>query len=236
MYKIAIVEDDDCAAGLIRSYCEQYFKEHPAEFDIDHFTNGVDFISDYHSVYDIVLLDIEMPMMDGMEAARRLREIDENVVLIFATNMANQAIQGYEVNAIDFLVKPVSYFKFEHAFKRAIYRVERLCCRTVTIKSKEAYYRLSAQEIIYVEVYGHFLYYYTSKGKIEVRGSLLQAEKELEPMGFARCNDCYLVNLRSVVRFNSKSVWLSGCEEEIPVSRRRKNDFFDKLTVYVSSR
>lgn len=234
MYKLAIVEDDDCAAQQLQSYFSEYSKENMVEFDIQRFCNGVDFISDYQSVYDIVLMDIEMPMMDGLETARRLREMDENVVLIFVTNMAQQAINGYEVNAVNFLVKPVSYFKFKNALGKVIGRIDMERNDVITIRAKEFFYRLSVREIIYIEVYGHSLYYYTTKGKIEARGTLVQTEKELEPLGFARCNDCYIVNLRYVQQFNSKGVKLGGCEDEIPISRRKKNEFLDKLNVFIN--
>ena len=234
MYKLAIVEDDDSAAQQLQTYFSQYSDENSVEFDIQRFSNGVDFISDYQSVYDIVLMDIEMPMMDGMETARRLRAIDENVILIFVTNMAQQAINGYEVNAVNFLVKPVSYFKFSHAISKVIDKIVMRHDEVITVRAKESFYRLSVREIIYIEVYGHFLYYYTAKGKIEARGSLVQTEKELEPLGFARCNDCYIVNLRYVLQFNSKGVKLGGCEEEIPISRRKKNEFLDKLNMYIN--
>lgn len=107
MYNIAIVEDSKEATDVLKSYFDRFSEEMGARFNVVCFDNALDFLENYSSAFNLVLMDINMPHMDGMEASHRLREIDNNVTLIFVTNMAQYAIRGYEVGATDFIVKPV---------------------------------------------------------------------------------------------------------------------------------
>ena len=112
MINVAIVDDDEKVADMLRSYLERFSKENDIEFQAESFGCAVDFLSAFTDRYDIVFLDIELPDMNGIDAARKMREIDGTVALIFVTNMRQYAINGYEVNADDFIVKPVPYFDF----------------------------------------------------------------------------------------------------------------------------
>ena len=112
MVRIAIAEDDDTCAGQLQEYLKRYAGESGEEFQISVFPDGLELVESYRPNYDVLLLDIEMPHLDGMEAARRIRQIDPAVIIIFITNMAKYAIKGYEVGALDFVLKPVSYFAF----------------------------------------------------------------------------------------------------------------------------
>ena len=112
MLKIAIVENEPEQADLLSGYIARYSQESGIKCQVVTFSNGLEFISGYTPGFDAVFMDIKMPLIDGMEAAEKLRKIDEDVVLIFVTNMAQLAIKGYKVNAMDFIVKPVTYFDF----------------------------------------------------------------------------------------------------------------------------
>ena len=114
MFTVAIVEDEIDAARRLEVCLARYSQDHPdVRFDVTVFSEPTGFLDAYRPVWDIVFMDIEMPNMDGMSAARRLRVLDEQVILIFVTNMAQFAAKGYEVDALDYVIKPFSYNDFE---------------------------------------------------------------------------------------------------------------------------
>ena len=112
MYRIAIVEDDCNFIEELQSYLGQYASEEKQTFEISVFHDGAEILENYEPKYDLILLDVEMPKVNGMDAAEKIREMDESVVLMFITNMAQYAIRGYSVGALDFVMKPITYYTF----------------------------------------------------------------------------------------------------------------------------
>jgi len=110
--RIAMVEDEAAVREQLMGYVQRYTRQYGTEFSVTEFADGVDILENYRPVYDIVFLDVEMKHLDGMETARRIRALDADVVLIFITNMAQYAIKGYAVGALDYVLKPVPYFAF----------------------------------------------------------------------------------------------------------------------------
>lgn len=94
MTRIAIVEDETAVREQLAGYVQRYTRQYGTQFEVTMFTDGVEILEDYRPVYDIIFLDIEMLHLDGMETARRIRELDSDVLLIFITNMAQYAIKG----------------------------------------------------------------------------------------------------------------------------------------------
>lgn len=230
MIRIAMVEDNAADAELIASCVKRCAEEHDVPMTVRRFASGVDFISDYTPDYDVVLMDIEMPFLNGMETAQRLREKDRRVQLIFITNMAQYAVRGYDVDACGFIVKPIEYFSFSFQMRKAIERSRLSRNAYITLMGRDMAVKLYVQDICYVEVMRHKLLYHTTQGVVNVGGTLADAERELEPRHFARCNSCYLVNLQHVTQTRGNTVTVAG--EELQISRSRKQEFMKRLASY----
>ena len=200
MAKIAVVEDNDAMRAQLCGFIAQYAQESGHQLDVTAFSDGAQLVEPYRPGFDIIFLDIEMPKLGGMPTAERIRRQDPDVVLVFVTNMAQYAIRGYEVDALDFVLKPVSYYQFSTKLERALQRIQR---------------RRGGQ----------------ATDTWSVRGSLLKAEKDLAAYHFARCNQCYLVNLRHVRGVQDDLVQVG--EERLEISRRQRTAFLAALAAYV---
>ena len=106
--RIGVVEDDPASCQLVLDYLNRYQQENGEQFTVSVFDDGARIVEKYTPVYDILLLDIEMSEMDGMAAARRIRERDDKVVIVFITAAPQYAISGYEVRALSYLLKPLT--------------------------------------------------------------------------------------------------------------------------------
>ena len=231
MLRIAIVEDEAQCAEQLKEYIQRYGQENGRGFEVLHFSDGSEILQDYQPRYDIILLDIEMPKVTGMEAARAIREQDDNVVLMFITNMAQYAIRGYSVGALDFVMKPVSYYTFQLKFARAIERVVKRRNEEILLALPDRLQRVGVRSIYYVEVQDHMLHYHTEQGEYVLRGTLQGAEKQLAPYNFAKCNHWYIVNLMHVEQVRKDTVVVAG--HELEISRRARGAFLNALTDYM---
>ena len=232
---IAIVEDDENCANTTGEYIKRFEKESGKAFNITFFKNGICFLNGYTAVYDVVFMDIQMPHMDRLETARKLREIDSAVCLIFITNMAQYAINGYEVSAIDYLVKPVDYFNFCLRLKKALKIIQSRTVEYLTILQNGVHSRIAVPHIYYIEVENHYLKIHTGQGVFETRGSLKDYEKRLRNYGFVKCNHCYLVNMAYISSVTANfAVLLNGVQ--LQISRPKRKEFLDELTSYKSIR
>ena len=231
MLKIAVVEDDVNYARQLSEYLCRYERERGAELTVTQFSDGDQLIEGYRPEFDMILMDIEMPLLDGMETARLIRRTDPEVVIIFITNMAQYAIQGYEVDALDYVLKPISYVAFSQRLDRALRRMKKREERYLTVSTREGVRKLGVSQIYYVESQGHTLLYHTNQGIVSSSGTMRDLEKELEPLHFFRGNKGYLINLEHVSGVREGCALVAG--EELLLSRSRKNAFLEALTNYV---
>lgn len=229
--RIAIVEDEQEQRDLLQSYIEQYARETGTQFSVDAFADGRKLLEDYSPQYDIILLDIELPGMNGMEIAEHIRTQDNDVVLMFITNMAQYAVGGYAVGALDFVLKPINYSTFSMRFARAIKRAGLHKSAQILLTLPDCVRRIETQQIYYIEVMNKMLHYHTQLGEFVLRGTMQSVESELSRYNFVRCNHWYLVNLRHVTELRRDTVLVG--ETELEISRRNRKAFLTALTAYV---
>lgn len=231
MPRIAVVDDQPDMRQQLCSMIDQYSRENNCMLEVTAFSDGSQVITNYCKGFDIIFLDIEMPELGGMDAAERIRTVDPDVVLVFVTNMAQYAIRGYEVDALDFVLKPVNYYQFSTKLARALQRVQRRKGGQIALQTAGGVQLLNTEDIYWLETRDRMLHYHTSTGVWSVRSSLQNAEKQLAPYHFAKCNQCYLVNLRYVRAVQNDMVQVG--EDRLEISRRQRAAFLAAVAAYV---
>lgn len=234
LLRLAIVEDETQDLLCLKRHIERYFTENGGAdtFHLDCFDNAVSFLERYQPEYDLVLLDIQMPGLDGMAAAQRLREKDSRVLIMFVTNMAQYAVRGYDVGAVGFLLKPVSYYDFLLRMRRSINILHSRATEWLTLSGKQGMRRLCAGDILYLEVRGHTLSFHLSDEIVQATGSLSDMEEKLRPSSFLRCNSCYLVNPRAIRAVQGFDITLLN-GETLQISHPRRKQFMAELNVWL---
>lgn len=222
--KIAVVDDSIEDAQRIITYLDQFQMEHNQTFQTKVFYASFDFLEEYRGEYDVIFLDIEMPGSNGLEVAREIRGRDQAVGIIFITSLAQYAIDGYEVQAIDFMVKPVGYYNFSMKLEKAFRFMESHKEQEIIINNKEGIFRIPVSDILYIEKDRDYLKFHNKQGCIHSRGSIKDMKAKLDSLPFSECNSGCLVNLNYVKRVGKDSVTITS-GQELPISRRTKKQF-----------
>lgn len=231
MLRIAIVEDEEEYIKQLQKYVRRFSDENGQEIEVSVFRDGNEIVANYSPEFDILLLDIEMPILDGLNAARKIRKVDEKVVMMFITNVANYAIHGYEVGALDFITKPLTYYTFQLRFQRAVDRARQRVDDEILLTLRDGVVKVSVRQIYYVEVQNRMLIYHTMNGDYTMRGTMKSVEEQLAKYHFVKCNHWYIVNLSHVERISKDTVTVAGTELEI--SRRSRTSFLNALTDFM---
>ena len=241
MYEILIVEDEDEAAATLTGHIERYGRENNLEFHVERSTAAAQVARESRN-YDLVFMDIDLPGMNGMDAAELLRAYDTETPLVFVTNLAQYAVRGYEVDALDFMVKPVGYYHFSMRMDKAMRAVARHRAQSVTVSTRGGVFVLPVSDIVYIEVQNHDLVYHLvanspAADDVEgepprVRGSLSKLEAELPAGQFLRISSGCLINMAHVRQMRAGEIVMSD-GSKLYASRARKREVLETLTDYL---
>lgn len=232
MQKIVILEDQPEQAERLRQMLEQFAASRPDfSYSLRVYERAVPLLTDYKCDADVLFLDIQVPDMSGMEVARRIRAVDDGVVIIFITMLTQYAIEGYSVGAFDYVLKPVRYEEFSAKMDRVCRMMaHRSSSVTLEVHTREETRRLNADEVSYIEVSNHDILIHTGGELIRQWGNLKSYEERLAGSHFARCNACYLVNLKYVRGINGSSVTVGA--DTLTISKARRKEFLMALAQY----
>lgn len=232
--KIIIVEDEAIVAKQIEMLISTYTKERCEDITVQIYNRVIGFLKDYNFTADLVLFDIQMDVMNGMEAAKELRKKDNEVLIAFITSLSRYAIEGYSVSAIDYVLKPIS----QQQLFALIDRAKRILIKResdsdeLLLNSRGVKVKLRISSIFYIEVVHHLLKFYTCDGIYECWGSMCDFEQYLSKDKFSRCNVCYLVSLKYVTAIDGEFVCI-GKDTRLKISRQKKKEFLAALANYL---
>lgn len=231
--KIALVEDNELHREQISREIQLYFEERGEVCELRAFDNGSDMLDHYEAVggYDLLLLDIQLPGMDGVSVARQVREHDEKVLIVFITSMTAYAVQGYSVHALDYILKPINRISFRSTLDHAREAFRQRTEHFITVTTNEGLMKLDISQIYYIETEKHAVRLYYTKGSFHINDTLKSLGDKLRSAPFCRCNNCYLVNLAHVEQVKKNEVVVAG--HELAFSRLRYKPFMEALTNYM---
>ena len=233
MIKIAIVEDDKHMSDDLQKNILLYFNEKGKNSSVLTFSSAESFLSSNMSQYDLILMDVQLPGMNGIDALKKFREIAPHTLVIIVTSVAQYAINGYSVRAFDFILKPVTYYDLVLKLNRAIPLIENKADNKIVVANKTQTNVIKVSDIYYVEIYGHTVVYHTSNGTITSTGTMKKVQELLKEYSFALCNQCYFVNLSYVTSVQGYTVTVAG--NELAISRQRRSEFMGALNEFFAN-
>ncbi len=231
MIKIAVVDNEVNEIKIIENHFNIFVSETNSSLWVKTFTSGEEFLQYTGCSFDLVCLDIDMPGQDGITIAKKLREQNKNIIIIFITNLAHMAIKGYEVQAFDFMLKPVNYYSFKLKIKTAFGLIRNNHTRYLYIKDTDGIKKIYTDNLYFIEVINHYVYFHTTKETYKAQTTLKEIEKEVKGLSFRKCNSCYLVNLKYVNTVTKDTVNVNGTW--LKISRPKKKEFIQALANYI---
>ena len=227
--RIAICDDEEIYRIELKSLLDKLLIN--VDYNIDTFDDGNRLTESFKGLpYDLVFLDIEMPAVDGITLAKKIRAISEKVFIVFLTSHVEYAIEGYEVNALRYLTKPVDIEKLKEVIRFVQEKQGKE--RQLIIKEDGEELLINLNDVIFMESMNQNVRIVTSKGEHVIRYNIGAFEEQLKNDGFFRIHRGYLISLSKVKKLSKSDVIMDG-DTILPVSRSNIKPLKDALYSYV---
>lgn len=235
MIHIAICDDERTLVDSLKELIRQYGLEKSVEIKITIYYDGLELIEKYDTTIDLIFLDIQMKLVDGLRAAKRLRELDEGVGIIFLTTLTQYGLEGYKYQALDYIIKPLKYVRLKSELDRLLSRRKKEESPFIVVNNDSGKYKILLDSLRYVETFNRNLLFHSEQENIICYKSMKEVAKELAPHGFVRCHSGCLVNLAYVKGVKKLEISLiTG--EKLAISQPKRKEFMEKLTEYWGDR
>lgn len=235
MIKFAICEDEIIQAEINKDYIKKWADINNIECRIDIFQSAEKFLFnwEYEEVHDIIILDIHMGDMSGIELAKKIRTMDKEVIIIFITGIDEYVFEGYNVSAFNYLLKPIDEVKIFNVLDNIKEKLEKdITNKKFLILSKgKNILRIDYDDIFYIIAFDHYIDIHTKNDIYTFNRKISEIETLLPQRYFVRCHRSYIVNIKYVKNINRNSLLLEN-QIKIPVSKTRMNDTYDTFINY----
>ena len=232
MINVVICDNETPSLNTLNQYCDTYNAEHQINLNLTLFDNGEDLINNYCFCFNIIFLDILIPGMDGITVAKKIRELDSRVVIIFLTSTLKYSLMGYSVGAANYIMKPISYKKFQMELDKAISYCNEMEQQFIIIKNATGIYKIYVNDISFIETCNHRTLIHTKKKNITCFHNMKKLEKDLQDFGFIRCHSSYIVNIGYIESVEKLLITLIS-SEQIPISQQKRKYVMKTLAVYL---
>lgn len=231
MIHIAICDDEQSFLNHLQELLKQYCDETQTEMKVTVYYDGSELIENYDTTIDLIFLDIQMNHLNGLKTAEKIRQLDTRVSIIFLTTLAQYALEGYQYQATNYIIKPLKYIRLKTELDKFQRRIQREESPSLVICNDTGKYKIFMKNLSYVETFNRNLLFHTQQENIICYKSMKEAEQELSKYGFVRCHTSYIVNLFYVKGVKKLSIELiTG--EKIPISQPKRKVFMERLTEY----
>ena len=231
--KLAVCDDEKVMIRQISAYLGQIQNEMQDSFEVSYYSSAEELVTHLDRSTEVLLLDISMGGMTGMEGARRLREGGYSGDIIFITSMEQYAIEGYSVHAFGFITKPVVFDELKDTLLKCLKKRDSQKRSVLAVETADGTEILNLNDIIYAEVYQHSTSFVLRRGRhLESAMQLSELESRLGGQGFFRSHRSYLVNMRHITKIGQTDLTLSD-GSTVPLSRHRNKEFLTAYTRFM---
>lgn len=233
MFRIGICEDDAAQREYLQNCIKKWAEKRQQRVQLFAFADAEQFLFDYEdrAAYDLLILDIQMGEMNGMELAKRIRREDKDVKIIFLTGIKEAAVEGYEVGAVRYLLKPLKQDVLENLLDLIDTERKRKQEHCFLFVQNGVTVRMPYSRILYLEANGHYLVLVTEEERFEWKAGFAAVAQELEERGFFLLKRGLLVNLEHVERITKTDCVLDN-RELLPVARNRYRELNEAFIAY----
>ena len=201
------------------------------EIKVTAYYDGMELIEEYDTTIDLIFLDIQMRLVNGLRAAERVRQMDEKVGIIFLTTLTQYGLEGYKYQATNYIIKPIRYARLKEEMKQWLERHRQDDSPFIVVANDAGKFKVFLKSLRFIETFNRNLLLHTDQENIICYKKMKELEIELVQHGFVRCHSGYLVNLFYVKRIEKLDIILTT-GERVPISQPKRKEFMERLADY----
>lgn len=231
MIHIAICDDEKDFVAHLTGLLNQYAAETGVEIKVTAYYDGMELIEKYDTTIDLIFLDIQMRLVNGLRAAERVRQMDEKVGIIFLTTLTQYGLEGYKYQATNYIIKPIRYARLKEEMKQWLERHRQDDSPFIVVANDAGKFKVFLKSLRFIETFNRNLLLHTDQENIICYKKMKELETELVQHGFVRCHSGYIVNLFYVKRIEKLDIILTT-GERVPISQPKRKEFMERLADY----